>query len=219
VTGGGDGIYIRNIPLRRIVNLAYDVKLRSLISGLPDWADSDHFDITGKVTQSDIAAFQKLGNAFQLLQPILADRFKMQSHFETREMPVYELVLDKNGPKFAAAEFALDPGGEHEVGMSSDKGEIRTMGVPIDRFTQALSTQLGRPVIDKTGLTGHYAFNLTWSPDSEPSASPADTVAPADVSGPSIFTAVQEQLGLKLVSTKGPVRVLVVDHIERPSNN
>jgi uncharacterized protein (TIGR03435 family) len=217
VTGGGDGIYIRNIPLRRIVNLAYDVKLRSLISGLPDWAGSEHFDITGKVGQSDIAAFQKLGNAFQLLQPILADRFKMQSHFETREMPVYELVLDKNGPKFAAAEFALAPGGEHEVGMSSDKGEIRTMGVPIDRFTQALSTQLGRPVIDKTGLRGHYAFNLTWSPDSE--ASTTDTAPPADISGPSIFTAVQEQLGLKLQSAKDPVKILVVDHIEQPSAN
>jgi len=103
--------------------------------------------------------------------------------------------------------------------MSSDKGEIRAMGVPLDRFTQALSVQLGRPVVDKTGLTGNYVLTLKWTPDTEPSASPADSAAPSDVSGPSIFTAVQEQLGLKLVSTKGPVKILVIDHIERPTEN
>jgi uncharacterized protein (TIGR03435 family) len=224
VSAGGDGVYIKNIPLRRIVSLAYDFKLRDLVSGLPDWADSEHFDITGKVGQPDIDAFTKLGinSRFLLLQPVLEDRFRMKSHFETREIPVYELVLDKNGPKFTAAEFSLAPGGEHEIGMSSDKGEIRAMGVPLDRFTQALSVQLGRPVIDKTGLTGNYVLTLKWTPDTEAlpaTPSTPDGAAPADVSGPSIFTAVQEQLGLKLVSTKGPVKILVIDHIERPTEN
>jgi len=107
ISARGDGVYIKNIPLRRIVSLAYDFKLHDLVSGLPDWADSEHFDVTGKVGQSDVDAFTKLGinSRFLLLQPVLEDRFRMKSHFETREIPVYELVVDKNGPKFTAAEF------------------------------------------------------------------------------------------------------------------
>lgn len=221
MTAAGDGIYLRNLTLRRIVNRAYGIVLRNLIIGLPDWADNDHFDITAKLDASDLPAFTELGidARFQLLQSVLANRFNMQCHFETRDIPVYELVLDKNGPRFAAAEFSLAPGGEHEVGMSTAKGEIRTMGQPIDRFAQALSSQLGRPVIDKTGLTGHYAFTLRWTPDTDASPSPTDSTAPADVSGPSVFTAVQEQLGLKLQSTKAPTQVLVIDHIDRPTAN
>lgn len=220
-TANGDGVWIRNLPLRRIVNLAYDIKLGSLVLGLPDWAGSERFDITGKVAQSDVPAFTKLGisERFLLLQPVLRDRFKMNSHFETRELPIYELVLDKNGPKFTGAEFAVRDGGQHEVGMSSEAGEIRAMGVPMDRVTQALSVQLGRAVIDKTGLAGKYVFTLKWTPDTGAAPAAANGDAATDVSGPSIFTAVQEQLGLKLESSKGPVKILVIDHVEPPSDN
>jgi uncharacterized protein (TIGR03435 family) len=219
-TANGDGVWIRNLPLRRIVNLAYDIKLGSLVSGLPDWAGSERFDITCKVAESDVPAFTKLGisQRFLMLQPVLEDRFKMKSHFETRELPIYELVLDRNGPKFTQAEFAVGEGGQHEVGMSSEPGEIRAMGVPMDRAIQALSVQLGRVVVDKTGLAGKYAFTLKWTPDTEAAPAAANGDA-TDVSGPSIFTAVQEQLGLKLESSKGPVKILAIDHVEPPSDN
>ena len=143
----------------------------------------------------------------------------MKSHFETRELPIYELVLDKNGPRFTQAEFAVGEGGQHEVGMSSEAGEIRAMGVPMDRVVQALSVQLGRVVVDKSGLTGKYAFTLKWTPDTNAAPSAAIGESTSDVSGPSIFTALQEQLGLKLESSKGPVKTLVIDHIENPSEN
>ncbi len=220
-TANGDGVWIRNLPLRRIVNLAYDIKLGSLVSGLPDSAGSERFDITGKIAQSDVPAFTRLGisERFLMLQSVLEDRFKMKSHFETRELPIYELVLDKNGPKFTEAEFAVREGGQHEVGMSSEAGEIRAMGVPMDRVIQALSVQLGRVVVDKTGLASKYAFTLKWTPDTQAAPSTANGEATPDVSGPSIFTAMQEQLGLKLESSKGPVKILVIDHIEDPSEN
>jgi len=219
-TANGDGVWIRNLPLRRIVNLAYDIKLGSLVSGLPSWAGSERFDITGKVAQSDVPAFTKLGisERFLMLQAVLEDRFKMKSHFETRELPIYELVLDKNGPKFTEGEFAVREGGQHEVGMSSESGEIRAMGVKMDRAIQALSVQLGRVVVDKTGLAGKYVFTLKWAPDTEDGPA-ANGDATTDVSGPSIFTAMKEQLGLKLESSKGPVKILVIDHVEPPSEN
>ncbi|HUP05049.1 MAG TPA: TIGR03435 family protein, partial [Bryobacteraceae bacterium] len=157
---------------------------------------------------------------------------------ETKELPVYTLVIAKNGPKLQEAKSGDSyangykrPDGRPVGGtfMRMGKGEIDSQGTPMDFLVQQLARQVGRTVVDQTGLKGKYDFTLKWTPDPGTPAGmvgpPAgggrapDNSAPPDTSGPSIFTAVQEQLGLKLESTKGPVEIIVIDHIERPSEN
>ena len=155
-----------------------------------------------------------------MFQQLLAERFKLAVHWETRELPVYAMVVAKKGPR-------LDPTKELDghSGTSSNNGELTARGVTLaqmaDVLTQELSRELGRVVIDKTGIQGRYDCALKWRPDTGEARRNDGTdgsVAPTD-SGPSIFTAIQEQLGLKLESTKGPVQVLVIDRVEMPSEN
>jgi uncharacterized protein (TIGR03435 family) len=155
-----------------------------------------------------------------MLQVFLAERFKLAAHAETRELPIYSLVVAKNGPKLHEAKpgdtyesaYKLPDGSPAGSGFHSDEaGKVTGQGVSTASFTQWLTRQVGRPVLDKTGLTGKYDLTLSWTKDQgEGSDDPA---------GPSIFDAVQQQLGLKLESGKGPVKVIVIDHAEKPSGN
>ena len=175
------------------------------------------------------------------VQSLLADRFKLTLHRETKEFPVYALMIAKNGSKLQeVADTPLesgppDPKGAPDgprkgmKGIRMDRGEVSGQGATISLLAEVLSNQVGRTVLDKTGLKGHYDFTLKWTPDESQGAmikGPGDggpgtgnAPPPPDASGPSIFTAVQEQLGLKLESQKGPVEILVIDHVERPSEN
>lgn len=173
-----------------------------------------------------------------MIQSLLADRFKLKVSHSTRELPVYALVVAKTGPKLHDAK----PGDTYPNGikgpdgrpvggagmMRMRPGQLIGQGFSIASLAGLLSQQLGRTVMDQTGLKGNYDFTLQWTSDQRPVAMPAgpvgvssgaDGVPPSDSSGPSIFTALQEQLGLKLESTKGPVDIIVIDHIERPSEN
>jgi len=154
-----------------------------------------------------------------MIQAMLADRFKLLAHHEIREQPVYELVIAKNGPKLQEAKPAegSDPGGTVE----SRAGQIAAKNVVVSQLVTRLTQTLGRTVVDKTeGLKGKYDFMLIWAPDEAGSSpSSASSSAPPDPTGPSIFTAIQEQLGLKLEPAKGPVDCLVIDHLEQPSEN
>jgi uncharacterized protein (TIGR03435 family) len=143
----------------------------------------------------------------------LADRFHLQSHLVSREIPAYALIVAKGGAKLTEvkpevnADGHIDPGG-----IRVGEGQITATAAAMTPLIDALSVQLGQPVIDRTGLVGHYNFILQFapvqaSPDAQPDARP------------SLFTAIQEQLGLKLESTKAPVDVVVIDHIEKPSEN
>ncbi len=168
----------------------------------------------------------------RMLQALLADRFQLKLHSDTKQLAVYALVLAKNGPKLQAA-ISGDTypngfkgpdggGGPGMIFMEGNGGPVTGQGVPIADLVRLLSQQLGRTVVDKTGLTGKYDFKLKWTPDENqgpPGPPGADNAPPPDSSGPSIFTAVQEQLGLKLESQKGAVKILVVDHGEKPSEN
>jgi uncharacterized protein (TIGR03435 family) len=170
-----------------------------------------------------------------MLQALLADRFKLSIHRETKELPVYALVAAKNGPKLQEAKADATypngikgPDGVARGGMMRiGGGEVTGQGLPIANLTRMLSQQLGRTVIDKTGLTGKYDFTLQWTPDESQGpmfkgadgAPPGGNPAPPESSGPSLFTAIQEQLGLKLESQKGPVEIIVIDHVEKPSQN
>jgi uncharacterized protein (TIGR03435 family) len=162
-----------------------------------------------------VSALNKLARAErqsqrqQMFENLLADRFQLKFHHETRELPVYNLVVAKGGLKMQAS---TAEGSSSSMNNSSLSGK----GMPIEGISFSVSNVVGRQVVDKTGLTGKYDFTLTWTPDEM--GAPSGASADAD-SGPSIFTALEEQLGLKLVPAKGPVDVIVVDHIERPSEN
>jgi uncharacterized protein (TIGR03435 family) len=207
-----------NASLKLLIQTAYDVRSHQ-ISGGPNWLDSAKFDIEAK---SDSAAPIPAGPAGGpqmrlMLQSLLEERFKLKLHRESKEEPVYELVVAKGGPKLQQAADSLK---QQQRGLQMRRGQLTGTAAPMSILVSQLSQQLGRSVIDKTGLTGQYDFDLKWTPEfGQSQGGPADAGPPPDSPGPSIFTALQEQLGLKLESTKSQVDVLVVDHAEQPSEN
>lgn len=209
----------------------------------PTWANTTRYDIEAKVAPEDAPRLDKLKGSDRnaMLVTLLEERFKLKYHHETRELPVYALVVAKGGPKLvsgepdspsgskpAASDSAADPGTakEHHKVMTTP-GHIEADSVPMyilaDQLTR-LNT-LGRPVIDKTGLTGSYNFTLRWTADNLPFPVLHDPVglgsatANDDNSSASLITALEEQLGLKLVPQKDRSDVIVIDHIEPPSPN
>ena len=233
-----------NITVKFLLEEAYGVK-DSQLSGLPGWVDSENYNLEAKAEDSDGKLDrEQQGARFRLmLQAMLADRFKLALHHESKELSEYVLLVAKSGPKFHETTAPeLDPAAEGSVPLGPPdpkapmpRGSIRMMGrgdlavsgIPLNQFADVLSRQIGQLVVDKTGLTGNYDFTLKWTPDETQGqmfrgagdGAPRDAAPPADASGPSIFAALQEQLGLKLESQKGPVDTLVIDHVERPSEN
>lgn len=202
---------------------AYGISSSQIVGG-PGWLSSEKFDISAKADDATVELMKALSREqrtqlqHQLVQQLLAERFKLAVHWETKELPVYALVLAKGGPKLAAAK---DTNGG--ASTSSGDGHLTAKGITMSRLAQTLTRTLGREfgrdVIDKTGLEGRYDLVLTWSQqdNSAAMADPSNEIQAG--SGASIFTALQEQLGLKLESTKGPVETLVIDHVEQPSAN
>jgi len=243
-----------NVTLRNLITTAFRLQPFQLVGG-PSWLASDHFDILAKAPDAagDVFSFQQTGpepSPGQLmLRAMLADRFKLQTHIETRELPIYSLVLaradGKLGPKLtrSATDCAAlaaaargrpgepppmpAPGQPMVCGMRIGPGNISAGSTPLSQVAGSLSNFVGRTVVDRTGLSGNFDFELTYTPDQMPAGAPAKpadqpTLANGvaiDPNGPSIFTAIQEQLGLKLESTKGPVDVLVIDSVEHPTEN
>ena len=232
-TGEADGFSMRNMPVEWIILYAFDIQDPHLLVGSPQWIKSSRYDIQAKVAEGDLSTFHRLTKAQRrlMLQDILSDRFKMKIHREPRETSIYALVVSKNGSKLKKVE----PGNQRTSGVekpdgtilqgeilhSRMPGQIEGQEVPMETFAKSLSGLVGRQVVEKTGLTGVYDFKLEWQPDREldrdvPGREPA---AGADKAGPSLFSALQEQLGLKLESAKAQAEVLVVDAVERPSAN
>ena len=214
----------QNVSVKILIQYdAYAIPGPQILGG-PDWLGSQRFDIDAKVDDTTAERMDKLPYPqrnllmHQLVQQLLADRFKLAVHWEQKEFPVYALVAAaKNGPGLHPAK---DP---NKDSRSSNNGSLTDEGVTMtdlaQQMTQILSREVGRIVIDKTSLQGKYDLTLTWSPDNHSANftnASADNAAPL---GPSIFTAVKEQLGLKMEATKAPVEVLVIDHIEAPSEN
>jgi uncharacterized protein (TIGR03435 family) len=194
---------------------------------VPDWARSDRFDIQAKVDPSDIAELPKLDATQRslMLQSLLADRFKLVTRHEVREQPVYALVIAKNGLKFTKSKSDdTNPGGIEEGhgnkrpdAIHMSRGHLTAQSISMSNLEVMLTQITGRTVLDKTGLKGNYDVTLNWAPDDgQPTLLNG---VPQEETRPSIFTALQEQLGLKLESQKAPVEVLVIDHVERPSEN
>jgi uncharacterized protein (TIGR03435 family) len=200
-----------NTLLNLLFNAFPEVKPSVSIPGLPGWATSAHFDVDAKADDATIAALQKLSGQERwkqtelMLQTALADRFKLRTHIDSREGPIYELVIAKGGSRLKNA-----TAGEQPRGYSWGRNSIQVRTGPIASFVFALSDNLSRTVVDKTGLSGNFDIDLKWTPDDQQGMPDA---------GPALFTAIEEQLGLKLVPSKGPVDTIVVDHVEKPSEN
>ena len=199
-----------NVNVKLLIQLAFHMR-RDLVLNVPKWAQEEHFDIEAKMVDGeakpDPSLTQEQRNDIQLLklQSLLIDRFHLKTHKETRTMQTYELVVGKNGIKMTPVDTPEDG----PSNLRGGPGSVSAQAIPMDFFAQALSNYLSDVVVNKTGLTGRYDFTLKWSPDE---SKPIDDA-------PSIFTAVQEQLGLKLQPVKAPVEVLVVDSVEHPTAN
>jgi uncharacterized protein (TIGR03435 family) len=206
-----------NMPLIGLITFAYDVR-PDQISGAPGWIDSQRYDILA-TSESPVGDPHKLLDQQRLmLQKLLADRFQLRVRHETRERPVYTLTVDKNGPKMKENNDLKSA--PFPIIVITGRGHAKAQIVSMSYIVQFLESQLGRIVLDRTGLKGSYDFTLQWTPDPafEPGLGAAPD-APPDASGPSIFTALRQQLGLGLESTKGPVEFIVVDRVEKPSEN
>ena len=223
-----------NVPLRMLLRQAFNVQEFQLVGG-PDWIGSDRFDVVAKAPEGG----EFNADAMRpMLRSLLVERFKLAFHNETREMPIYALMKARAdgrlGPNLAPA--AVDcaamrgrrgggpppappqPGQKMECGFMIGPGRMNAGGMPMSQLAQSLSPQVGRIVLDKTELTGNYDFEMTYA--SEGLAGPPPLLnggpPPVDPNAPTLFTALQEQLGLKLDSQRGAVDVVVIDSVEQP---
>jgi uncharacterized protein (TIGR03435 family) len=195
-----------NVSLHKLMVESYDVKDYQ-VSG-PDWLNTEIYDITATLPPGTTGDDVRV-----MIQSLLADRFKLSFHRESKELPVYALVVGKGGSKLQEVEFGRGS-------TSGSPGHLEATRIAIRNLTEFLSRQTGRPVLDMTGLKGFYNFTLNFTPEASPSAPSPETPIVESAVGPSLFTAVQEQLGLKLEPRKAPVEILVVDHAEKiPTEN
>lgn len=212
-----DGYHGIGVSLRQLVREAYGVFDPKLLTGGDGWVDADKFDLEAKFNPADVPNAKDLSyrQRADMLRAVLADRFQLKVHFEQKIFPVYNLVIAAGGPKLKDAppehlhSAAWGPACLHTQGRA---GMMAVEGCGTGALADSLRSPSGRTVIDKTGLTGRYDFELHWTPDNTPADSPL-------AGGPSIFTAVQEQLGLKLEPSTAPLDVLVIDSAQKPSKN
>jgi uncharacterized protein (TIGR03435 family) len=226
-----DGLTAEGMTAKFLIGLAYNVK-DFQVSGGPSWAESERFTVDAKIGLSEIEAFNKLPPDQRMeqrrlmLQRLLADRFQLKVSHSTKELPIYALVVAKNGPKFTQSTTAPPPGPRAAVMQGTFRGTgdaFTGNGVNMRMLANWLGIRVGRDVVDKTGLEGTYDLTMRWDADSQrlttadPGQGPVDT--PSDSSGLTIFTALKQQLGLKLEPQKGPVEIIIIDHLEKPSEN
>ena len=236
----GGRLSATNFSVRSLINFAWQLAPFQVVGG-PDWINSDGYDIVAKLDGNPdiVEAGKGLPDPRQIaVRNLLADRFKLKTHFETREMDIYALVMAKPGgapgpklipsPRDCATQAAAARGqfpppqapgpppelGKAYCGIAGSNGRIRFGGLNSTMMAQAFNGPTQRMVVDRTGLAGSWDFDLQFVPRNR-----GVDASPADPDLPDFFTAVQEQLGLKLESTKGPVEVLVIDSVERPTED
>jgi uncharacterized protein (TIGR03435 family) len=228
---GGRAV-VTNTPLQRLILTAYELLPQQLAGG-PGWVDSDRFDVVAQANEQFEPSMPggPPGRAQQMLQRLLAERFKLAVHTETREQPLYELATasadGRLGPRLSAAKIdcmaLMIAAGRGKgtmpppslCGGSGGSGRISMRGAIMASFVRSLSGLTGRIVQDRTGLTGGFDFDLEFAPESGAGPDPS---APG-ASGASLFTALEEQLGLKLRPTRGQVQVVVIDRVEHPTED
>lgn len=221
--GGGttlDGFSAQVVDLQSLLFDAFPILTNDQLVGLPQGSGLDHYSVEAKMDEETAAALKKLPFDQQqeirrsMMLQVLVDRFKLKYHKETHELPIYNLMVAKNGPKFKET----PAGKENNWSMGWD--EISGDNIEMKQLPGMFSGYARRPVVDKTGLTGKYSFSLKWNPVAYEGA--PDWFAnqyPQFKDRPDLFIALEQQLGLKLEPAKGPVDVYVIDHIEKPSEN
>lgn len=219
--GGPGGVSYRNFTLINLLLNAYSLR-PELVFGAPGWVKTDRFDVDVKVAGTDVERYKQatVAERQRMMRTVLTDRFRLKAHVEVEELPIYDLVVAKGGSKLVEEKTPVrleagekpQPGVRYSGSMSAGRGFLTTKGTLLSVLTGDLASELQRNVVDKTGLTGRYDIDLKWAPDETEPGTATDA-------GPSIFTAVQEQLGLRLQTSKGPVETLVIDHVEKPSPN
>ena len=226
-------LQMRNVTVRYLIEQAFNIPWtngsKDRIRGGPAWIDSEHYDLDAKVAPEAAATLQQMPEEQRRrqmnlrLQTLLAQRLKLTVHFETHQEPVFGIVTAKNGPKLTAASSAE---GLQELGISvrynGQAAQMRAKGVTLGALAAWLtgySEMGGQTVMDQTGLTQRYDFVLNWTRERALSNGEGNRESEASLADPSLFTALQEQLGLKLVNTRGPIEIIVVESVERPSEN
>lgn len=202
-----------NTSAANLITFAYGMHPRQIVNGAP-WTESDHYDITGT---PDVEGTPNIGHMRSMVQKLLADRFKLTFHADKQELPVYALTVAKNGPKLTKS--AGDPNNPPSL-LFRGLGLLPAQNASMGDFAAVMqSAVMDRPVVDRTGLAGKFDFTLNWTPDDSQFRSMGAQVPPppANATVPGLFTAIEEQLGLRLESTRAPVEVLVIDRIEKPS--
>jgi len=239
-----DGFSMSNIRVDMLLKEGFQLGPNELI-GEPDWAKSQGWNIDAKVAGEDVDALKKMSfdDRRRMFVQLMQERFGLKYHTEKRELPVYALVVGKGGPKVTESKHEADANvGKGSPGkLMGNPGHITGEGTSIEFLTNVLSRQIGRHIVDKTGLTGRYDFQLTWTPEQGVGGPDGGRVVAGGPGGPggpggggpggsgtnasapgseaSVFTAIQEQLGLKLEPQKAMVDVIVIDHLEKPSEN
>ena len=227
-------IHMVNASTRSLVQFAYGLKDFQLAGG-PGWTTSKGYAIDAKTDDATASQLQKLPGAQQrervqlMMQSLLADRFKLTLSRQTKDMPVYVLLVAKGGSKLTPTKYKSTDSGWFSSLFASGQPHLLIHPGEIDAFAQTVETLAGvlgnmpdlsdRLIEDHTGITGFYDFTLHFSPQVQRPGQPFQPNAPAEDSGPSIFTALEEQLGLRLDNAKGPVDVYTIDHIEEPTPN
>jgi uncharacterized protein (TIGR03435 family) len=225
-----------NVPFRMLMRQAFDVQEFQIVGG-PDWMRSDRFDVVAKAPEGEAFTADSMR---PMLRSLLIERFKLAYRNETREMPIYALIKAREDGKLGAnlKPAATDcsavtrgrrgggpppappqPGEKIECGFMIGPGRMNVGGMPMSNLAQALSPMVGRIVVDKTELTGTFDYELMYAPEALGGNPPPlinSGPVPIDPNAPTLFTALQEQLGLKLDPQRGPVQVIVVDHVEQP---
>jgi len=213
--GPNGGLQMDNVTTMALLTNAFNCRPFQIVNA-PGWVNVDRFNITGTPDQPEQAPSPNLkraameemfGRQQQRMLALLIERFSMVARTETREMPIYALVVAKGGSKLVKA-------GEGQASMWMRPGHIKATSGSMKQLSNLLSNLLGRPVVDETGLAGEYDLEFEWTPDTAVSED-----GPPGDHGPSIFTAIREKLGLRLESKKGPAPVFVIEKIEKPSEN
>ena len=244
----GGRVVVRNIPLQQIILWAYQLRWSDdeRLIGAPDWIRTEKFHVDAKapdgVAIGSISAVGAPSPGLLMLRTLLAERFQLAMHNETRELPIYHLVKanadGRLGPKLMPADIECPPfgapllppaGGRRQCTYLRGLNRVVFANQPMVQLADYLSGRMRRLVVDRTGLTGLFDFEMTWTPDQPPPAGTPDRItvagteidltggAPYDPNGPAFLTALREQLGLTLESTRGPVEVFVIDRVERPT--
>lgn len=206
----------KNYTLRRLIGAAYNLGQQS-ISGGPSWGESDAYDIVA-VTPNEPKP--TLDDQMAMLRKLLAERFELTFHREQKELSIYVITVAKGRSKLKETTASPDNPPALTNTVFPERILLPARNTTIAQFASMMQRAvLDRPVVDQTGLTGRYDFDLEWTPDETQFGGTLPAAPPDAQTKPGLFAAMQEQLGLKLTATRGPVSVLVIDRVQRPSEN